>query len=80
MSKPIKESDNVMGVSVTTDGGTGLSIVTLCMNKKTLANLADAMITGATAILAINAPDDVLKKAAMLNDTGKRLLRDIVGG
>ena len=69
-----------MGVAITTDGGTGLSIVTLCMNKKTLANLADAMITGATAILALNGPSDLNEKAELLNATGARLLRDIVGG
>lgn len=83
MSIPIKPNDwkvPMMGVDLAGAGSKDLSAVAIYAEKQTLINLANAMITGATAILAINPPADVLDKAALLNDTGARLLRDITGG
>lgn len=70
----------IMGVDLAKPGSKDLSAVAICADSQTLVNLANAMITGAAAILALNGPDDLNKKAELLNDTGTRLLRDIAGG
>lgn len=70
----------IVGVDLAKAGSKDLSAVAIYAEKQTLVNLANAMITGAAAILALNGPEDLIKKAALLNDTGERLLRDIMGG
>lgn len=70
----------IMGVDLAKDGSKDLSAVAIYAERQTLVNLANAMITGAAAILALNGPNDLIKNAELLNNTGERLLRDIVGG
>ena len=70
----------IMGVDLAKDGSKDLSAVAIYAERQTLVNLANAMITGAAAILALNGPSNLNEKAELLNDTGARMLRDIKGG